>query len=133
MKLKNLTEAIELVKAMGGRVIPAQDGGPAPTPAQSMIGKYVIVRSSNEGINAGVVKLADDTGVVLTDARRIWYHRPKDESESWYEGDARTGVSTTSKLSGAVGEKAIIERYSMTVCTPEASASIKEATTHAQS
>lgn len=100
--------------------------------AQSMIGKYVIVRSSNEGINAGTVKLADDTGVVLTDARRLWYHKPIDKNESWYEGVARTGVSSDSKLSGIVPEKAIVEKYSMTLVSDVAKVSIQEAKTHVQ-
>lgn len=100
--------------------------------AGSMIGKYVIVRSSNEGINAGTVKLADETGVVLTNARRIWYHRPSDKNESWYEGVARSGVSSDSKLSGSVAEKAIIEKYSMTLVSDTARVSIQEAKTHAQ-
>ena len=38
------------------------------------IGKYVIVRTRNEGINAGYLKKADETGCVLQDARRIYYH-----------------------------------------------------------
>ena len=42
----------------------------------SAIGEYVIVRSRNEGINAGFLEAADDTGCVLTQARRIWYHKP---------------------------------------------------------
>jgi Tfp pilus assembly protein PilP len=39
------------------------------------VGKYVIVRSSNEGINAGRVKDVDETGIILNDARRIWLWR----------------------------------------------------------
>lgn len=101
--------------------------------AASMIGKYVIIRSSNEGINAGYVLAADETGVVLKNARRIWYHRPADKSESWYEGVANHGLSSDSKISGVVSEKAIIEKYSITVCTNVAQKSIEEAIPHAQS
>ena len=42
----------------------------------SAIGKFVIVRSRNEGVNAGTLRAADDTGVILEDCRRIWYHKP---------------------------------------------------------
>lgn len=84
------------------------------TVASIMIGKAVIVRSRNEGINAGIVELADDTGVVLKNARRLYYHRPKDASLSWYEGVAQSGISDNSKVSGTVDRKVIIEDYSMT-------------------
>lgn len=87
------------------------------TVATIMIGKPVIVRSSNEGINVGIVELADETGVVLKDARRLYYHRPKDKSLSWYEGVAESGISDNSKVSGTVTRKVIIEKYSMTEIT----------------
>ena len=93
---------------------------------QSMIGKYVIIRSRNEGINAGVVEAADETGVVLTEARRIWYHRPLDTKMSWYEGVAISGLANSSKLSPTVERKAIIEDYSIIQCTEIAEKSIRE-------
>lgn len=77
------------------------------TLASRMIGKKVLVRSYNEGINAGVVVLADETGVELKDARRIYYHRPKDKSLSWYEGVAVSGLSDSSKVSGTVEKKSL--------------------------
>jgi len=82
--------------------------------ASRMIGKPVIVRSRNEGINIGIVVLADETGVELKNARRLYYHRPKDETLSWYEGVAESGISDNSKVSSTVGCKVIIEDYSMT-------------------
>jgi len=100
--------------------------------ASRMIGKKVIVRSRNEGLNAGVVVLADETGVELRDCRRIWYHRPKDKQLSWYEGVAETGLDSSSKVSGTVSRKVIIEDYSMTECTEKAFESIMEFTPNAQ-
>lgn len=102
------------------------------TIASRMIGKPVIVRSRNEGINAGVVVLADETGVELKNCRRIWYHRPKDNSVSWYEGVAETGLDDRSKVSGTVAQKIIIEDYSMTLCQDDAFKSIMELTPNAQ-
>ena len=102
------------------------------TIASRMIGKKVIVRSRNEGINSGVVVLADNTGVELTQCRRIWYHKPKDETVSWYEGIAMTGISSDSRVSGTVDSKTIVEDYSMTVCTDDAFDSILELTPNAQ-
>ncbi len=95
------------------------------------IGKYVLVRSRNEGINAGFIVAADDTGIVLSEARRIWYHRPADET-SWYEGVANSGLRSDSKISAPVAEKTIVEDYSITVCTPDAQKSIQGFKAHVQ-
>lgn len=100
--------------------------------ATRMIGKNVIVRTRNEGINAGTVVLADSSGVELKNCRRIWYHKPKDKSVCWYEGVAKTGLSPDSRVSCTVSSKIIIEDYSMTLCTAEAFKSIMEKTPHAQ-
>lgn len=100
--------------------------------ATRAIGKNVIVRTRNEGINAGTVVLADESGVELKNCRRIWYHKPKDKSVCWYEGVATTGLSEDSKVSCTVESKIIIEDYSMTICTDEAFKSIMEKIPHAQ-
>ena len=96
------------------------------------IGKYVICRSRNEGVNAGKVIAADETGVILEDARRLYYHAPINKNLSWYEGVARDGISNNSKLGAAV-EKIIVEDYSLTVCSAAAEKSIREAKDHVQS
>jgi hypothetical protein len=98
----------------------------------NLIGKYVIVRSRNEGINAGHVEAADETGIVLRNARRLWYHKPAVNTESWYEGVANHGLSADSKISAPVATKAIIEDYSVTLCTDKAQQSIEGAPSHAQ-
>ncbi len=112
-------------------------GGNAPTKGSALtshlVGKYVIIRSRNEGINAGTISAIDETGVILDNARRIWYHKPKVVSESWYEGVANHGLSSDSKVSAAVKQKAIIEDYSVTVCTSDAQKSIEAQVAHAQS
>jgi hypothetical protein len=96
------------------------------------VGKYVIVRSRNEGINAGKVLELDETGVILEDARRLYYHKPANKELSWYEGVALEGLSKDSKV-GAEVTKLIVEDYSITVCTKEAEKSIRGAKTNAQS
>ena len=102
------------------------------TVATRMIGKKVIVRSRNEGINAGIVVVADNTGVELKNCRRIWYHRPKDKSMSWYEGVAVSGLDDSSKVSATVASKLIVEDYSMTLCDDDAFDSIMELAPNAQ-
>ena len=96
------------------------------------VGKYVIVRSRNEGINAGKVLELDETGVILEDARRLYYHKPANKELSWYEGVALEGLSKDSKV-GAEVTKLIVEDYSITVCTKDAEKSIRGAKTNAQS
>ena len=96
-----------------------------PSILSDSIGRYVIVRTKNEGINCGKVIKADDTGVVIEDARRLYYHKPKDENVSWYEGVAETGLSSDSKISGVVSLKYIIEDYSLTVCSKEAEENLR--------
>ena len=96
------------------------------------VGKYVICRSRNEGVNAGKVLAADETGVILEDARRLYYHKPANEKVSWYEGVAKAGLSRDSKIGTSV-EKIIVEDYSLTVCTADAEKSIRGAKDNAQS
>jgi len=99
---------------------------------QSLLGEYVLVRSRNEGINAGYLEQADETGCVLKECKRLWYHKPKVKSESWYEGVCNHGLSDDSNVSGAVKRKIIIEDYSVVECTDEAKKSLQEAKPHAQ-
>ena len=100
--------------------------------ATIMIGKPVIVSSRNEGINAGIVFLADDTGVVLMDCRRLYYHKPLNKKLSWYEGVAQSGISDDSKVSCTVEKKVIIESYSMTEASVSAYQTILNITPNAQ-
>ena len=99
---------------------------------ESYKGKYVIVRTRNEGINAGFVKDLDETGVILKSAKRIWYHKPKDKSTSWYEGVSQSGLSEDSKISCEVEEKIIVEDYSLTICSKTAIESIINKSPNAQ-
>ena len=94
------------------------------------IGQYVIVRSRNEGINAGKLIAADETGCVIKNARRLWYMKAKDPKQAWYEGVANTGVNSESKLSPPVSKKFIIEDYSITICSDIAKKIIKGAPNH---
>jgi len=129
MNINDLTigEAKELASIFGG-----QSSVPKENLQSRYIGKYVLCRSRNEGINTGKVLAADDTGVILEDARRLWYHKPLDKSLSWYEGVAESGLSDNSKIGHPV-EKIITEDYSLTVCSEKAEKSIRVAKTNEQS
>ena len=126
MNINELTigQAKELSNMFGGNT---QSSGML----SKYIGKYVIVRSRNEGVNAGKILDIDETGVVLEDARRLYYHKPINKNVSWYEGVAKFGISDTSKVGCAV-EKVIIEDYSLTICHADAEKTIRDAKDHEQ-
>lgn len=116
----------EIAKLACGTKSPASSGL-----GNQFVGKYVIVRSRNEGINAGKILELDDTGVILEDARRLYYHKPINKELSWYEGVALEGLSKDSRVGAAV-TKLIVEDYSITVCTKDAEKSIRGAKDNAQ-
>lgn len=89
------------------------------------IGSYVLVRSRNEGLNAGVLADIDETGCVIKEARRLWYHKPAKKSSCWYEGVSLHGLDESSKVSEVVSEKVIIEDFSLTPCEKIAEKSIR--------
>ena len=122
----NINDLIKLAEVL--------DGTKATTTTlhSQFVGKYVIVRSRNEGINAGKVVDLDETGIVLEDARRLYYHEPAEKDLSWYEGVAVAGLSQNSKV-GAPVTKMLAEDYSITVCSCIAEKSIRKAKTNEQS
>ena len=77
--------------------------------ASSCVGMNVIVRSKNAGVHAGTVIAADGTGVVLSNSRRLWYHKPK--LGAWYEGICSSGIDDTTKVSHTVDLQIIVEDY----------------------
>ena len=86
------------------------------------IGKYVIVRSRNEGVNFGKLIEADGTGCSLEEASRLWSHKGK--HGYWYEGVSVSGLTEDSKRSVPTS-KIIIEDYSITICSDSAVDDIK--------
>ena len=42
---------------------------------QELIGKYVIVRSNESGVAAGILENIEDNKLILRNSRRIWYWR----------------------------------------------------------
>jgi len=84
------------------------------TVASVAIGKNMIVRTRNAGLLVGTVELADETGIVLINSRRIHYHRPKNKKMSWYEGLAESGIDENSKVSCSVKRRVVIEDYECT-------------------
>jgi hypothetical protein len=92
---------------------------------QSAIGKWVLVRSINEGVNFGLVEEADETGIVLTNARRLWSLFSDRDEPAWYEGVSIVGPATNSNLTAKASKKIILEDYSITFCSDEAIEKLK--------
>ena len=125
MNINEMTigEAKEIARMFG-------DAEKRTTLTDAAIGKYVIVRSRNEGLNSGVLVAADETGCVIESARRLWYSKPKDSSLAWYEGVAETGLHKDSRISGEVDRKYIVESYSITICSEVGEKSLRAAIGH---
>lgn len=130
MEIKDLVTLLTALNGMGGNAEQVKTIESGENILSGAIGKYVIVRSRNEGINAGILKLSDETGCVLSEARRIWYHKPKDSKLAWYEGVAESGLHKDSKVSCPVDEKYIIEDYSISICSDTAKKSISGMKSH---
>lgn len=88
---------------------------------QSMVGKYVIVRDRNDGVNFGKLHTVCKDGVILEDAQRLHYMVPNDKKLAWYEGVAVSGLNEKSRISGKVEQKLIIsDNFSLTLVSKTA-------------
>ena len=123
------SEVMELKKQFENFGMATEEGktkeGKTKDITQSAIGKWVIVRSVVEGINFGLVEEADETGIVLSQARRLWRHSTPKGDYSWYEGVSISGLSESSRISVSVSKKIILEDYSITFCTEKAIENIR--------
>ena len=98
-----------------------------------MLGKYVIVRCRDAGVHSGILESYAGRECVLTESRRLWYHKPADKSLSWYEGVAVSGLSEDSKCSGEVPRRHLTETCDIVLCAIDAELSIRGAKTNEQS
>ncbi len=125
--IEQMQQIVALMQCMNGETAKTNEIESTPM-LRGFIGKYVICRSRNEGINAGYVQDIDETGVVLKDARRLWFHKASNNA-SWYEGVANNGISDESKVSEKT-TKIIIEGFSLTLCSDKGRDSIEQASSH---
>ncbi len=82
----------------------------------SMIGKKVIVRTTNAGVHYGVLASLDGQQSVLNQARRIWYW----QGAFTLSKVATAGISKNSKLSVLVPEILLNETIEIIPVTTEA-------------
>jgi hypothetical protein len=132
MKSDLLIKLVEMLVNSGEESeSPKADAGNDGGIYSKYVGKYVLCRTRNEGINFGKVKEASDSAVILEEAQRLHYFKPAIASESWYEGVSAHGITSDSRIS-MKSEKLIKEDYSLTLCTAVAISSIQSAPTHEQ-
>ncbi len=116
----------ELLEKLISKLVDSEEIGEANSDMFSKnIGKKVIVRTRNEGLNFGTLTHAERDGCVLQNAQRLYRPISKNNDMAWYEGVAQSGLDERSKISSPVKEKVIVEDYSITLCTAEAILSIE--------
>ncbi len=90
-----------------------------------MIGKFVLVRCRDAGVHVGVLEGHEGRECVLTDARRLWYWKPK--SGAFLSAVAMTGVDSSSKIGMTLPRIHLTENCEIIQCSEIAEKSLKEA------
>ena len=98
--------------------------------AETMVGKYVLVRCRDAGVHSGILESYSGRECVLSDSRRLWYWKTKPESGAFLSGVAQNGLSAESKIGEAVARIILTENCEIIACTPEAARSIMELASH---
>jgi len=92
----------------------------------SMIGKKVIVRTTNAGVHYGTLSALDGQQVILIESRRIWYW----DGAFTLSKVAMAGVNKNSKLSVAVPEILLNETIEIIPVTADAAACLEQIPAH---
>ena len=99
-----------------------------PTIDNGMIGKYVIVRCRDAGVHAGFLESHNGRECVLTESRRLWYWKPKNNA-AFLSSVATEGLHDDSKV-GAPVKIHLTENCEIIECTPAAKTSIRGTRSH---
>jgi hypothetical protein len=86
------------------------------------IGAYVIVRTREAGVHAGILKSREGRSCELNDSRRLWYWKVADNG-AFLCGLATKGLDPSSKV-GAPVQILLTENCEIIKCSDVASASI---------
>ena len=95
-----------------------------------MKGQYVIVRTRNAGVLAGILEEHGDRFIKLTNSRRLKYHNPGKGNPAWYEGVAKGFLHSSSQVAPVTPIAFMNEEYQIISCTPEGRKAIEEAPEH---
>lgn len=101
----------------------------AETASDPWIGKFVIVRTRDAGVHAGLLKSRSGREAELTESRRLWYWKPANKA-AFLSGVATEGLHSDSKV-GAPIDLILTENCEIIACTDQAAQSIRQAPNHA--
>jgi len=90
----------------------------------SFIGRYVLVRSHEAGVHAGVLDRYERGEALLSKAKRLWYWIPG-ERLKWLSGVAEGGLATGSRLGCELPQILIGNVCEVIPCSDRAARSIK--------
>lgn len=90
------------------------------------IGKFVIVRTRDAGVHAGILKSRSDRECELTEARRMWRWRVKDNAGISLSDVAVHGLDKKDTRISAPVDILLTENCEIIACTPDAQANITE-------
>ena len=90
-----------------------------------MVGKYVIVRCRDAGVHAGFLESYNGRECVLTDSRRLWYWKPKD-NKKFLSGLAVAGIDSSSRVGEKLPRLHLTENCEIIECTDHAARSLQE-------
>lgn len=101
----------------------------ADTPtADQWIGKYVVVRTRDAGVHAGILKSRDGRACELTESRRLWYWKVADKG-AFLSGVATLGLNHKDSKAGAPIDIVLTENCEIIATTEKAAQSIAQAPT----
>jgi hypothetical protein len=98
------------------------------TADDNWIGKYVIVRTRDAGVHAGVLRARHERLAELTESRRLWYWKPANKA-AFLSGVATEGLHKDSKI-GAPIDIVLTENCEIIACGEAAEASIRAHPSH---
>jgi len=100
----------------------------ADTATDPWIGKYVVVRTRDAGVHAGILKSRNDRQCELIESRRLWYWKVA-EKGAFLSGVATLGLDPSSKV-GAPIDIVLTENCEIIATTEKAAQSIAQAPTY---
>lgn len=102
----------------------------ADTATDPWIGKYVIVRTREAGVHAGILKSRHDRQAELVESRRLWRWRVKGNKGITLSDVATVGLDTKDTKLGAPVSIVLTENCEIIECSPEAAENIAQFPTH---
>jgi hypothetical protein len=116
MNIDTLIKLAELLK--GGEETPKNKI------TDSLIGKYVIIRTYSAGVHAGILSMKEGKEVILTDARRLWHWNTTNKGISLSEV-ANTGLAKDGTRVCESVPQLWLEAIEIIPCSPLAESNIK--------